>query len=156
MNIFSLLDPQTVFPDLEVSDKAEILNKLVSTFKDKVSEEEIEEIRSAVIERENIMSTGVGKGLAIPHGKTAGINQTYAAFAILEKPVDYEAIDNQPVNMVFLLVGPQASNSMHIKLLSRISRLMNNRNFRDRLRKCETAEEIIEEFKKEEHVSFSS
>jgi fructose-specific phosphotransferase system IIA component len=156
MHIFSLLDKETVLPDLEAKDKAEILDKLVSSLKGKVSNGEIEKIRQAVFEREQIMSTGVGKGLAIPHGKSPGIEQTYAAFAILKKPVDYDAIDGQPVNMVFLLVGPQSSNSMHIKMLSRISRLMNNSDFRDRLRECSTAEEIIERFKEEEHVSFSS
>lgn len=156
MNICSLLDPETVFPDLKANDKAEILDKLISSLKSKVSNGELEKIRSAVIERENIMSTGVGKGLAIPHGKTPGIEETYAAFAILKEPVDYEAIDDQPVNMVFLLVGPQSSNSLHIKMLSRISRLMNNSDFRERLRNCKTADEIIDQFKKEEHVSFSA
>lgn len=155
MNIFSLLNSQTVLPDMEANDKAEILDKMVSSLKDRVSNGELEKIRDAVFEREKIMSTGVGKGLAIPHGKAAGIEQTYAAFAILKQPVDYEAIDDQPVNMVFLLVGPQASNSLHIKMLSRISRLMNNSDFRERLRQCSTAEQIIEQFKEEEHVSFS-
>lgn len=156
MNIFSLLDKETVLPNLEAKDKAEILNKLISSLKGKVSNVEIENIRQAVFEREEIMSTGVGKGLAIPHGKTAGIEQTYAAFTILKEPVDYEAVDDQPVEMVFLLVGPQSSNSLHIKMLSRISRLMNNSSFRERLLQCTTAEEIIEQFKEEEHVSFSS
>lgn len=156
MNIFSLLDSQSVFPDLKVNDKAEILEKLISSLESKVSNGELEKIRSAVLERESIMSTGVGKGLAIPHGKATGIEETYAAFAILNEPVDYEAIDDQPVNMVFLLVGPQSSNSLHIKMLSRISRLMNNSDFRDRLRNCTTSDEIIEQFKKEEHVSFSA
>lgn len=155
MNIFSLLKPQTVLPNLEAADKEEVLNKLVASFEEEVSNGELQKIRDAVFEREKIMSTGVGKGLAIPHGKTPGIEQTYAAFAILKEPVDYEAIDDQPVNMVFLLVGPQASNSLHIKMLSRISRLMNNSEFRDRLRACTSAEEIIEQFKDEEHVSFS-
>lgn len=155
MNIFSLLSTQTVMPNLEARDKAEILDKMVSTLKGKVSNGELKKIRDAVFEREKIMSTGVGKGLAIPHGKAAGIEQTYAAFAILEKPVEYEAIDDQPVNMVFLLVGPQASNSLHIKMLSRISRLMNNQEFRNRLLQCSTADEIIEQFKNEEHVSFT-
>lgn len=155
MNIFSLLNPKTVLPNLEAKDKAEILEKMVKSLEEKVSNGELEKIRDAVFEREKIMSTGVGKGLAIPHGKAAGIEQTYAAFAILKDPVDYEAIDDQPVNMVFLLVGPQASNSLHIKMLSRISRLMNNSDFRNRLRECSSAEEIIEQFKSEEHVSFS-
>lgn len=156
MNIFSLLNTQTVLPNLEANDKAEVLDKLVSSLEERVSNGELEKIRDAVFEREKIMSTGVGKGLAIPHGKAAGIEQTYAAFAILKNPVAYEAIDDQPVNMVFLLVGPQASNSLHIKMLSRISRLMNNSDFRDRLRDCSSAEQIIEQFKNEEHVSFSS
>ena len=155
MNIFSLLDTQTVFPDLKANDKAEILDKLISSLESKVSNGELEKIRAAVHEREDIMSTGVGKGLAIPHGKTAGISETYAAFAILQDPVDYEAIDDKPVDMVFLLVGPQSSNSLHIKMLSRISRLMNNSEFRDRLKECSTADEIIEQFKNEEHVSFA-
>lgn len=156
MNIFSLLDTQTVFPELKAKDKAETLDKLISSLESKVSNSEVEKIRDAVIEREKIMSTGVGKGLAIPHGKTAGIEETLAAFAILKEPVDYEAIDDQPVNMIFLLVGPQSSNSMHIKLLSRISRLMNNSNFRNRLQECKTSEQIINQFKEEEHVSFQS
>lgn len=155
MNIFSLLNTETVLPNLEAADKTEVLDKLVSSLEAKVSNGELEKIREAVFEREKIMSTGVGKGLAIPHGKAAGIEQTYAAFAILKDPVDYEAIDDEPVNMVFLLVGPQASNSLHIKMLSRISRLMNNSEFRSRLQKCSTAEEIIEQFKDQEHVSFS-
>lgn len=155
MTIFSLLRPETVIPNMEASDKSEVLERLVSSLKGQVSNGELEKIREAVFEREKIMSTGVGKGLAIPHGKAAGIEQTYAAFGMLKDAVDYEAIDDQPVNMVFLLVGPQASNSLHIKMLSRISRLMNNSDFRDRLRNCETADEIIEQFKDEEHVSFS-
>lgn len=154
MNIFSLLRPQTILPNLEAKDKEEVLDKMVSSLEEQVSNGELEKIREAVFEREKIMSTGVGKGLAIPHGKAAGIEQTYAAFAILKDPVDYEAIDDKPVNMVFLLVGPQASNSLHIKMLSRISRLMNNSEFRERLRSCTTSEEIIEQFKEEEHVSF--
>lgn len=153
MNIFSLLDPDTVFSDLKVKDKDEILDKLISSLENKVSDKEVDKIRTAVLEREDIMSTGVGKGLAIPHGKTPGVEQTYAAFATLQEPVDYDAIDDQPVNMVFLLVGPQSSNSLHIKLLSRISRLMNNQEFRNKLQECGSAEEIIEQFKKEEHIA---
>lgn len=144
-----------MFPNLKAKDKAEILNRMISSLEDFVSNGELDDIKEAVFEREQIMSTGVGKGLAIPHGKASGINQTYAAFAMLDEPVDYEAIDNEPVNMVFLLVGPQASNSLHIKMLSRISRLMNNSDFRERLRTCSSAKEIIEQFKEEERVSLN-
>lgn len=156
MNIISLLDESTVLPDLEASTKEEVLNKLIASLSAKVSEEELETIREAVLEREKIMSTGVGKGLAIPHGKAGGITDNYAAFALLKKPVEYEAIDGQPVSMVFLLVGPQSSNSFHIKMLSRISRLMNNSEFRKELNECSTAEEIIKVFEKEEQAHFGT
>lgn len=156
MNIVGLLDEKTVLPNLDVDSKTEILDKLISSLSSKVNKEELKTIRTAVFEREQIMSTGVGKGLAIPHGKASGINENYAAFAHLKNPVDYEAIDGEPVSLVFLLVGPQSSNSMHIKMLSRISRLMNNNEFRQRLKECKTSEKIIELFKKEEQTHFGS
>jgi fructose-specific phosphotransferase system IIA component len=156
MNIISLLDRETVVPDLKGDSKEEVLDKLIAVLSGKVSAEELDAIKSAVLEREKIMSTGVGKGLAIPHGKAGGITQNYAAFAILEKPVDYEAIDGEPVRMVFLLVGPQSSNSLHIKMLSRISRLMNNTDFRDQLLECKTADEILSMFEEEEKAHFGA
>lgn len=156
MNIVSLLDKSTVIPDLKASSKKEVLNELISSLSSKVDSDELDAIQQAVFEREKIMSTGVGKGLAIPHGKASGIKDNYAAFALLDSPVEYEAIDGQPVTMVFLLVGPQSSNSFHIKMLSRISRLMNNSEFRTELNDCETAEEILEVFNREEETHFGS
>lgn len=156
MNIISLLNIDTVLPDLEASNKEEVLDELISLFSDKVSEEELVAIREAVFEREAIMSTGVGKGLAIPHGKASGISDNYAAFGLLKSPVDYEAVDGEPVSMVFLLAGPQSSNSFHIKMLSRISRLMNNSEFRDKLHECTSAEDIIKVFEEEEQAHFGA
>lgn len=156
MNIISLLNEETVLPDLEVSNKKEALDELVASFSDRVDEQEIEAIRKAVFDREDIMSTGVGKGLAIPHGKADGIKDNYAAFALLQNAIDYEAIDGEPVNMIFLLVGPQSSNRFHIKMLSRISRLMNNNSFREKLTDSSSVREIIEIFGEEERVHFGS
>lgn len=156
MNIVGLLNSENVIPNLEAKDKEEALDKMINLFESKVDEEELEKIREAVLEREKIMSTGVGKGLAIPHGKAAGISRNYAAFAILENPIDYNAVDEQPVNLIFLLVGPQSSNSFHIKMLSRISRLMNNNEFREKLIRCTDTEQILDVFKQEEQVHFGS
>lgn len=156
MNIVSLLDTDNVMPDLEARDKDEALNKLIDLLEPKVGEEELERMREAVLEREQIMSTGVGKGLAIPHGKAPGISDNFAAFAILKDPIEYDAVDDQPVNLIFLLVGPQSSNSFHIKMLSRISRLMNNNDFRERLSQCNTADQILKVFEQEERVHFGS
>ncbi len=149
-SIISLLDEKHIFAHLEANSKNEILETLISSFEQQVGVEELNAIRKAVLEREEIMSTGVGKGLAIPHGKAAEISENYVAFALLETPIDYGAVDGEPVSMVFLLAGPSSNSSQHIKLLSRISRLMNNNQFRERLKECETAKEILEVFEQEE------
>lgn len=153
-SIISLLNARNVFSNLEAETKEEVLKTLIRSFANDVEEEELEAIRAAVLEREKIMSTGVGKGLAIPHGKAEGIKNNHVAFALLNSPIDYEAIDGEPVKMVFLLAGPKSSNSLHIKMLSRISRLMNNNSFREKLEKCDSSEEIVEVFKQEEEVYF--
>lgn len=156
MHIVSLLNEQTVLPDLKASNKKEALDELISSLSEQVDEQERKAIRKAVFEREKIMSTGVGKGLAIPHGKADDISDNYAAFALLSEAIEYDAIDGEPVNMIFLLVGPQSSNRFHIKMLSRISRLMNNNTFREKLANSLSAEEIIEIFSEEEKAHFGS
>lgn len=153
-SIMSLLKERNVFSNLEDGTKKEVLTTLIQSFSEDVDADELEAIRSAVFEREKIMSTGVGKGLAIPHGKAEGIKNNHAAFALLDKAVEYKAIDGEPVNMIFLLVGPKSNNSLHIKMLSRISRLMNNQSFRDKIKKCKSSKEIVEVFRKEEEMYF--
>lgn len=155
MNIYMLLDDSTILANLKVDNKEELLNKMIDVFDDQVSKEQLEEIRASVFEREEIMSTGVGKNLAIPHGKAKSIDKNYASFALLDEPLDYNSIDNEPVTMVFLLAGPQSNNSAHIKLLSRISRLMNSTTFRETLSKCTTSKEIYETFHSVEERYFS-
>ncbi|MFN1833662.1 PTS sugar transporter subunit IIA [Balneola sp. MJW-20] len=155
MNLFSLLDSETILPQFEVSSKKELINALVDTLANKTdSDEELEEIRRAVLEREKVMSTGVGKGLAIPHGKTTAVDNNLGAFALLKEPLNFDSIDGQPVKIVFLLVSPQSNNSMHIKLLSRISRLMNSGTFREKIQNCETENEIRNAFQEEEEKYF--
>lgn len=150
MRVYDLLDHNNVFPDLNVSSKPELISKLVDTLRMHVTDEITERAREAVLTREEIMSTGVGRGLAIPHGKAAGLDRSYAAFACLSSPIEYGAIDGEPVSMVFLLVGPEAQNSLHIKMLSRVSRLLNNQSFREKLEQSNTQDEILEAFRSEE------
>ncbi|TVR28438.1 MAG: PTS sugar transporter subunit IIA [Balneolaceae bacterium] len=156
MNIYSLLNKSTILANLKVSSKEDLINKMVNTLSEQLDEGQLEEIRKSVLEREEIMSTGVGKNLAIPHGKVKSIECNYASFAILDEPIDYDSIDGKPVQLVFLLVGPEAKNSAHIKLLSRISRLMNSTTFREELEKCETSQEIYDTFHKEEERYFGN
>ena len=156
MNIYSLIDQDTILADLVVEKKEDLLNIMIDTLTGKVSENQLNDIRQAVFEREKIMSTGVGKNLAIPHGKVASVDEHLASFALLKKPIDFDSIDDKPVDMAFLLIGPEKKNSTHIKLLSRISRLMNNSSFRETLSGCGTVEEIYKAFEREENNYFGS
>jgi mannitol/fructose-specific phosphotransferase system IIA component (Ntr-type) len=107
-----------------------------------------------VLEREKIMSTGVGKGFAIPHGKTSSVKEILAAFGKTNRPIEYEALDSKPVHLVFLLVGKDNMVSTHIKLLSRISRMMNKDEFREKLLNARNEAEIYNIFKEEEENYF--
>ena len=156
MNLYSLLDNSTILANVDASDKDELLNKMIDTFKEKVEDGRLDEVRQSVFERERIMSTGVGKSLAIPHGKVTFIEENLASFAILNEPIEFDSIDEKPVKMAFLLVGPEKKNSVHIKLLSRISRLMNSVTFRESLLACTSAEEIHNVFEQEELKYFGN
>jgi fructose-specific phosphotransferase system IIA component len=154
MNLFTMLDEKTVLPNLKAENKEQVINDLIDTLRYDVDSDTIEEIRNSVFEREKIMSTGVGKGLAIPHCKTKAVDRNYAAFARLESPLDFNSIDNEPVQIIFLLVGPDSNYSQHIKLLSRISRLMNSTSFHAKILKSDTSKIIIEAFQEEEEKYF--
>ncbi|WP_069131284.1 PTS sugar transporter subunit IIA [Rhodohalobacter halophilus] len=156
MNIYSLLDKSTILANLDVSSKKELLDEMIEVLSGRVSSEQLEDIRTAVFEREEIMSTGVGKSLAIPHGKVKSIDENLASFAKLKHPIEYNSIDGEPVQMVFLLVGPESKHTVHIKLLSRISRLMNSVSFRELLNDCDNPEDIYEAFLQEEQRYFAT
>ena len=150
MKVSELLKPEFIISDLKGESKEEIINELIDLFKNDPRVEDIEKVRSAVLEREKVMSTGVGKGFAIPHGKTNAVKEIIGAFGKIKDGIDYESLDGNPVNLVFLLVGKDNLISTHIKLLSRISRLMNKDDFRHRLVEANSADEIVKLFSEEE------
>ncbi len=150
MKVSELLKPEFIIPDLEGETKEEVINELINLFKNDPRVEDIERVRAAVLDREKVMSTGVGKGFAIPHGKTNAVKEIVGAFGKAKKGIDYDALDGNPVQLIFLLVGKDNLISTHIKLLSRISRLMNKDDFRHRLTEANSADEIIKLFTEEE------
>jgi len=150
MKVSELLKPEFIVSDLQSETKEEIINELIDLFKNDPRVEDIEKVRTAVLEREKVMSTGVGKGFAIPHGKTNAVKEIVGAFGRIKDGIDYESLDGNPVHLVFLLVGKDNLISTHIKLLSRISRLMNKDDFRHRLMEANSAEEIVKLFSDEE------
>ncbi len=154
MKISDILKPEKIIAEFKSVEKDSVINELIDIFKDDERVNDIDEVRKSVLEREKIMSTGVGKGFAIPHGKSNGVNDIIAGFGKTKKPIDFAALDDEPVNLVFLLVGKENLVGPHIKLLSRISRMMNKDEFRDSLLQAKTAEEIYDVFEEEEEKYF--
>jgi len=154
MKITDILSEQVIRTNLPGSSKEEIINAMIELAATQERVLDKEKLRTAILEREKIMSTGVGSGFAIPHGKTDAVSDIVAAFAVTAQPIDYQSLDEQPVRIVFLLVGRDNMVGPHIKLLSRISRLMNKEEFRTKLLEAKTPAEILEIFKKEESSQF--
>ena len=154
MKISDILTENMVMTGLEGVNKDEVIDALIERVSMSPRVRDKAKIRQAILEREKIMSTGVGNGFAIPHGKTDAVTDIVAAFAVTAKPIDYQSLDEKPVRLVFLLVGKDNLVGPHIKLLSRISRLMNKESFRKRLLEAQTPHEIIESFKTEEASYF--
>lgn len=150
MKICEILRVEKIISSLQGTTKTEVIDELINLFKDDERVNNLEGMRNAVHEREKIMSTGVGKGFAIPHAKTNSVNEIIAAFGKLDKPLDFQALDEQPVNIIFLLVGKENLVGPHIKLLSRISRMMNKDEFRESLANAKTSKEIFMLFEEEE------
>jgi PTS system fructose-specific IIC component len=150
MKVYELLDTKNILTEFKSENKDDVINELVDLLKGDERVSDLEEIRKCVFEREEKMSTGVGKGFAIPHGKTNSVTDILAAFGKSEKPIDYNSLDGEPVHLVFLLIGKENLLAKHIKLLSRISRMMNNEEFRKRLVQAESKESILKLFQEEE------
>jgi|UniRef100_A0A832DIE6 fructose-specific phosphotransferase system IIA component len=150
MKVSEILSKEFIIAELNSTDKESAINELIDLFHNDHRVDDIEKVRQAVLDREKIMSTGVGKGFAIPHGKTDSVKEIIAAFGRKKDGIEYDALDGNPVNLIFLLVGRDTMISAHIKLLSRVSRMMNKDDFRLRLLNAETSEEIMNVFLEEE------
>lgn len=142
--INQLLTPERIRIALPGTSKEEIINALVDVLDGAAAIDRLESVRSAVFEREKMMSTGVGKSLGLPHAKTDSVTETIAAFATTKEPVDFGAIDDEPVRLVLLLVGPEADKSQHIKILGRISRLVSRDGLRQKLVDATSPEDVLQ------------
>jgi fructose-specific phosphotransferase system IIA component len=154
MKISDILNPDVIEVNLDVKDKEDSLKKIIALAANSKKILDPNKVSETILEREKLVSTGVGKGFAIPHGKTDAISDIVAAFVITKDPIDFDSIDGEPVRFIFLLVGKETLLNTHIKLLSRISRLMNKDEFRARLLEAKTKEEVLKIFKDEEQNYF--
>jgi fructose-specific phosphotransferase system IIA component len=152
MKITDILNESVIRTNFPGTTKEEIINGMIDLVAGQTHVLDKEKMRTAIFEREKIMSTGVGSGFAIPHGKTDAVSDLVAAFVVTAQAIDYQSLDDQPVRLVFLLVGRDNMVGPHIKLLSRISRLMNKEEFRKQLLEAKTPHEVFEIFQKEEEA----
>lgn len=150
MKLSQYLNAHRIIPEIKAETKEGAINEIIDLFKEESSVNDIEKMRAAIFEREKIMSTGVGKNFAIPHGKTNGVNDVICAYGRSIHPINYDSLDKEPVHHLFLIVGRDDMVSLHIKLLSRITRLMAKDSVRDDLMNAKNVEEIYKIFTKDE------
>jgi fructose-specific phosphotransferase system IIA component len=155
MKLSELLNEDKILFNVKFTNKEDAIKQMVDSLAGDPFIKDINAAKKSVLEREEIMSTGVGNGFAIPHTKTSAANGFVVVFAKLAEPIDFDAHDGQPVNLIFLLIGKETMVSEHIKMLSRISRLMNNDDFRMKLIEASSKEEIINLLSEEENKYFS-
>lgn len=123
MDLSDLIDVSSVLPTLKANSKKQLLQLLAEKAAAVTGLPE-REVFDTILQRERLGSTGVGNGIAIPHGKLPGIRKITGVFARLENPVDFESLDDQPVDLVFLLLAPETAGADHLKALSRIARVL--------------------------------
>ena len=141
MLIADLVTPAAVIASLKATSKKQALQELARRASELTGEPE-RTIFDVLLERERLGTTGVGDGVAIPHGKLANLPRLFGLFARLDRPIDFEAIDEQPVDLIFLLLAPGAAGADHLKALARVSRLLRDRATREKLRGSETPEAL--------------
>ncbi len=133
MRITDVLNTSSVAVHQHLPTKNDALHFMVDMLRERGGIADVDKVEALILERENIMSTGVGKGFAFPHAKTDAVVQPVGALITLDEPVEYQALDNKPVNIIFMLLGQESAVGTHLRLLSRVSRLMNSDDFRERL-----------------------
>ncbi|HRJ60781.1 MAG TPA: PTS IIA-like nitrogen regulatory protein PtsN [Azospirillaceae bacterium] len=140
--MLDLITPHAVLPALKAASKKQALQELARKAADLTGQHE-RAIFDVLLERERLGTTGVGHGIAIPHGKLPGLTRVHGLFARLDKPIDFDSIDDQPVDLVFLLLAPEHSGADHLKALARVSRMLRDANVCAKLRGSDNADAIF-------------
>jgi len=139
MALSDLLSADTVLQTLSATNRKQALQMISEAAAAKVGVDiDSRVIFDAIMERERLGSTGVGDGVAIPHARLAGLDRVFGLFARLKHPVDFDAIDGRPVDLIFLLLAPEESSAEHLKALARISRVFRREDIRSQLRAADT------------------
>ena len=149
VNLVEYLPEAAISTDLKSQSKKEVLKEMVNLLAGAHQIKDAEKVLDALLEREELGSTGIGQGIAIPHGKSDVVGKTVAALGVSKKGIDFDALDGEPVYLFFMLVAPASSSGVHLKILAKISRLLKDKFFRQGLREAKNAEEAIRQIKEE-------
>ena len=136
-----LVSPNAIIPAMKVNGKKQALQEIAAKAASLTGQNE-KAILEILLQREKLGSTGVGNGVAIPHGKLPKLSNVFGLFARLERPVDFEALDGQPVDLIFLLLAPEGAGADHLKALARVARLLRDPEVARKLRASNGAEAI--------------
>ncbi len=139
--MLDLITPHAILPNLKAGNKKQALQELARKASELTGQHE-RAIFDVLLERERLGTTGVGHGIAIPHGKLASLDRVHGVFARLERPIDFDAIDEQPVDLIFLLLAPEQAGADHLKALARVSRLLRDQSMCEKLRGAESGDAI--------------
>ena len=145
MNITDLLEPERIICCSEAGSKKRLLESLAARLAEITSQTTKNDIFDALVNREKLGSTGLGKGVAIPHGRMASLTAPACAFIKLDNPVEFDASDGQPVDLVFALLVPEDSTEEHLQVLSTIAEIFSNPAICAALRDCDTGRCILEQ-----------
>ena len=141
MKILELLNKEAIIADLNATDKKGVIEELISPIS-RLTRTDQKELVLVIMNLDRLGRTGIGEVVGIPHGKLKELHSLILVFVLSRKGVDFESIDNQPVYIFFLLLTPEDSAGLHLKLLARISRILKNDLFRQQLREAQTADEV--------------
>ncbi len=139
MPILEFLDPDSVVPSLRARAKKQVLQELSAQAARRLPGLDEREVFETLLQRERLGSTGIGDGVAIPHGKLPGFDRLFGLVARLEKPVDFEALDGQPIDIAFLLLAPEGAGADHLKALAQVARVLREPGILERIRAARDA-----------------
>lgn len=142
MNILDYLHKETILTDLGATDKKGVIDELSMPVAKRTNIAR-EDIARVLMERERLGSTGIGDGIAIPHGKLSGLETLIAGFGLSRKGVDFDTMDGKPAHIFFLLLSPDDSTGLHLMLLARISRLLKDQRFKANLKNAADADAVM-------------
>jgi len=142
MKILDVLDNEAILIDLKSKDKIGILNELVEPAA-RITGIDHKEMVQVLMERERLGSTGIGGGIGIPHGKLKNLDKLVLGFGLSREGVDFESMDGRPTHIFFLLITPEHSTDLHLKLLARVSRLLKKEPLKEMLMKAKSADEVV-------------